>query len=417
MKYKSLLVLSLVSLISLAGCNKNKQQEEPQPSGDGGDSGEVTPGTIDDVNPKDGDHYGGVEQSGTVGLTYTVTKYKGDDSEYHNGYKVTGYVGSSAKVVIPATFNGEAVVEIGARAFENNLVMESITLGRNVRAIGEFAFSRTYNMTKVELDKDNHFFTLDEGIVYKVENEKKTLCFGEAGRYLSYDATANNVSALALGCFGNFEKMMYLKISLDMLPKIGTDDQRLSCIFNYNKAANKYFIDKMKNAFIPHLSTLVLTGSSVNTIPDYFAEYCYSLTSLVIDEGIVDSGVYSFQHCLRLRNVELPASMQFVRPYAFAYCTDLYRVYVPVPASDTMTWMSYSSTYGVFFDPDRNTNGRPLTMVFAGASGKYTIQTRATHYDGTSGSLSAEKKWNGTYEDYLNLVSRFESSPYPADPE
>ena len=57
--------------------------------------------------------------------------------------------GTSGDLVVPATFSGYKVTQIGDRAFENCTGITSITLPASVTAIGNGAFSGCSNLTKI----------------------------------------------------------------------------------------------------------------------------------------------------------------------------------------------------------------------------------------------------------------------------
>lgn len=69
------------------------------------------------------------------------------------------------EVVIPATFNGLPVTEIGKNAFAGCTDIESIILGTNVRVIGNWAFWKCSNLTKLYLPNEN--IQIRDGAFYK----------------------------------------------------------------------------------------------------------------------------------------------------------------------------------------------------------------------------------------------------------
>jgi hypothetical protein len=65
------------------------------------------------------------------------------------GIIIKGYNGASANVVVPATLGGKPIVEIAARAFENNTTLVSIDLPDSIRVIGERAFAGCTNLREM----------------------------------------------------------------------------------------------------------------------------------------------------------------------------------------------------------------------------------------------------------------------------
>src|SRR5215469_4957883 len=61
----------------------------------------------------------------------------------NNSYTITGYTGSSSIVVIPAATNGHPVTAIGVGAFENNSVIDTVTVPDSVTNIEASAFDNS----------------------------------------------------------------------------------------------------------------------------------------------------------------------------------------------------------------------------------------------------------------------------------
>ena len=408
---KKLLLTLVACILPLVGCGGDRESSKPTNT-DGGESSVPTgPSQIDDVTG-DGDHYGGVEQSGTIGLTYALQDVYMKDPEtgemtWKTGYKVTGYVGSSSKVEIPATFNDKPVYQISARAFQNNLVMESVRLGKNIVSIKEFAFARTYNLKRIEIDNDNTYFTQEEGLVYHIEkNEdgeetRRVLYFGEAGRYLSFDAPKMKITAMAMGCFGNQENLMYLRVNLDQIASDGSY-RRLCHLFNdSNNGSPRYYIDKMKNDYVPHLASLVIAGGG--RVDRNFAYQCYSLTSVIFEEGVNFIDAYAFSGCVRLQTAEVSGSVTYIQDYAFSSCKDLYKMWIARPSStmnlEVRIWSGCRKEAVIFH---------------RGAQADYKIYGDSTYY--VENTTSIGTLYSKTYSEYEARVAKWEFSPIPADP-
>ena len=74
----------------------------------------------------------------------------------------------------------------------------------------------------------------------------------------------------------------------------------------------------------------VLTISGEGKMPDFISEeevpwydYQYSITSIVIDDGVQSIGNYAFSWCDSLESITIPDSVQAIGDDAFAYCKNL----------------------------------------------------------------------------------------------
>ncbi len=66
-------------------------------------------------------------------------------------YAVTGFIGTSGNVTIPAEYNGKAVTKIAAGAFKENTVIATLTLPDTIVEIGDEAFYRLRKVRQLEL--------------------------------------------------------------------------------------------------------------------------------------------------------------------------------------------------------------------------------------------------------------------------
>ena len=80
----------------------------------------------------------------TEGLIYTLTNNNME-------YMVTGYVGSSIDVIIPAIYRDKNVTSIGDRAFYNCSSLTNVTIGNSVTSIGDEAFYGCSSLTRIEI--------------------------------------------------------------------------------------------------------------------------------------------------------------------------------------------------------------------------------------------------------------------------
>ena len=94
---------------------------------------EAKNGANNAVNNEMGQYTQVIEESAaTDGLTYELIG---------ENYKVTGYEGTAADIVIPSTHEGKPVTTIGFKAFDNKSGINSITLGYGITTFERWAFS------------------------------------------------------------------------------------------------------------------------------------------------------------------------------------------------------------------------------------------------------------------------------------
>ena len=258
----------------------------------------------------------------------------------------------------------------------------------------------------------NPYFSLEDGIVYHVEEGKKVMYFGEAGRYYSFDAIEKGITEFRGGCMGNFENLLHLRLNLSQMANLYS--RTLSDLFNpdYKSAAYaRYYLDRMKNNYVPHLSSVFVEGAEESynsSVVSNFAYRLYSLTSVEFGEGVKSIGANAFLNCVLLRNIKLTNKITTISDYAFRGCSSLYKIWIPNNPDVKM-----SLGYDLFRDC---TNLSYAGCIFLeGSSSRYTIDNTYTWRASDDGSKYTPK-YSQTYEKYLDFNPAIESASIPADP-
>ena len=81
------------------------------------------------------------EQSETM-FVFTETRY---------GYSVDEYIGTAARITVPASYKGKPVVELGPDAFGNNKTLLEVTLPDTITTIGARCFYQCSRLYKINI--------------------------------------------------------------------------------------------------------------------------------------------------------------------------------------------------------------------------------------------------------------------------
>ncbi len=104
-------------------------------------------------------------------------------------YRVISYDGKNKEAVVPNTYNGKPVKEIGEKAFEDCGKLTSVTIGENIEAIGDCAFYDCEGLESVTIGENVK--TIGERAFYACGLESVTI--GEnvetIGRYAFSDCS------------------------------------------------------------------------------------------------------------------------------------------------------------------------------------------------------------------------------------
>ena len=303
----------------------------------------------------------------------------------HAGTTFTNYIGFDRTVTIPDTINGLPVTSIGAKAFLNNYLLTSVTIGTNVYRIGGEAFRGCSSLTNITIPDSvgridgaaflscasltaitvnggNSAYSSSDGVLF--DKNKTTLIQFPAGKGGSY-TIPDSVTSIEGGAFSDCHDLTGVKIP-DSVTSIGY------------------------GAFSVCTSlTDVRTGNGLTAILNSTFTGCKQLAEVTIGNHVRSIQSYAFAGC-PLNSLTIPDSVTDLETMAF---------YGPGPASVTigngttniagrafggngrLTAITvaadnpaYSSLDGVLFDKNQTT----LLKYPDGIGGDYTIPNGVT---------------------------------------
>lgn len=164
-------------------------------------------------------------------------------------------------LLIPATYKGLPVKEIGASAFRNNTAITSVTIPEGVETVGNYAFSGCTGLTSLTLP--DSLQTIGQSAFYK--------CGG-----LTSVSIPGNIKSIGYHAFYNCPKL------------------------TYTVYGNAKYLGNPKN---PYLVLVQATSESISSCavhPDTRILYgeaffcCTQLTELTVPKGVVELGPYLF---------------------------------------------------------------------------------------------------------------------------
>lgn len=237
--------------------------------------------------------------SGCLSLTEVIFgTYTGKDGkQYSNvnkfGKQVFEKTGFST-FAFPTLESATKYLTLGEKMFQYNNNLEAITLSRSVNKLSNVLVG-CYNIKGFVIDKDNKFFSTEEGTPV-LFNQKKTEYVHIFGLLSGDYVIPGSVTTIGANLFEG---------------QIG-----------------------ITSLFIPY---------TVKSIGNYAFKDCRSLTSVVFEYSTAhpfqyefksaSSSTYLFQYCYNLRDVTLPGNMKSIPNYMFDYCTSL--EYITIPDSVT----------------------------------------------------------------------------------
>ena len=194
---------------------------------------------------------------------------------------VTGYKGTSTSVVIPPSFRGAKVANIGYGAFRGCNKLTNITIPDSVTSIGNYAFEGCTGLTDITIP--------------------------------------NSVTSIGSSAFKD------CPIENATLPISAVSDVPKSSLKTVVLTSGESIQD---HAFYNCSSLMIVTiPSSVTSIDNYAFGGCTGLTSITIPDSVTSIGNHAFSDCTGLTSVTIPHSVTSVGKYAFKGCIGLKTIY------------------------------------------------------------------------------------------
>ena len=219
--------------------------------------------------------------------------------------KISDYACSGAGFLSVNVAN--SVTSIGSFAFEYCNDLSSLTLGKGVTTVHEWAFLGLHHLVEII-----NYSSLD------------LVCGSE-----NYGFVANYAKLIHKGESKIVNNDGYLFISADgvnyLFSYIG-EKTELVLPEGYN--GEKYKINA--NTFRDRADiTKVIIPNAVTEIGEYAFTYCTGLTTVTVPEGVTAIGIGAFSHCYGLKEITLPNRLTKLSEGLFYECTALTSVIIP----------------------------------------------------------------------------------------
>jgi len=300
------------------------------------------------------------------GLEYELSSDK--------SYYIVSGIGTctDTDLIIPLTYEGLPVKEIGSSAFEGCKTVESVTIPVTVKTIGssafsgcsslvsvdipeklsiigELAFEETESMKEVNVHKDNKHYKSKDGNLYN-KDETKFIHYPagkvevefiipssitEIENYSFYNCKnltniiiPDSVVSIGKGAFCDCDNLINVTIP-NSVTSIGSsafsDCYSLTSVNIPNSVTSIgddafFYCVSLTNIKIP---------DNVNSIGDSVFQWCHNLTSVVIPESVTNIGDDAFNGCNSLTSIEIPESVTSIGCGAFSYCKGLMNIEIP----------------------------------------------------------------------------------------
>ncbi len=293
------------------------------------------------------------EQFYSDGLEFTLS---GDKSYY----TVTDVGTATGDIIIPDTFNGLPVREIGEYAFYCCTDITSIAFSSNITYIGVYAFRDCSSLTSIEIPAG----------VTSIGSWVFSGCSS-----LTYIEIPAGVTSIGRSAFEDCSSLTSIEIPAGVTSIGGSafeDCSNLNSVY-YTGSIENWFNIEFENYYSNpssngadlyiggELVTEVVVPESITTIGNQLTG-CTSLTSITIHSGVTSIGSGAFDNCSSLASVTFAEGSQLtsIGSSAFRDCISLKSIEIPAGVTSIGDWAFYgcSSLESVTF-----AEGSQLTSI------------------------------------------------------
>ncbi len=243
-------------------------------------------------------------------------------------YRVMG-MGTEAnyEVVIPDTYRGLPVTEIGDNAFSEEVYMTSITIPASISKIGEKAFYECRNLSAVHISDIAKWCAVDF-YDYGSNPVNYAANLYVNGTLLTELSIPGGVTAIGGMAFSNCSSLTKVTIP-EGVTTIGAS--AFSGCGNLTSVSLPNSLMTLGNSAFSGCNALasVSLPSNVKTLGDSVFSSCSSLKNMIIPDGVTSIGQWAFSSCTQLESVSIGKNVRSIGDSAFQGCSALTSVSIP----------------------------------------------------------------------------------------
>lgn len=210
---------------------------------------------------------------------------------------ITGYIGNERAVVIPKKIDGHKICEIGAGAFDENTIVETITLQDGIQKIGPRAFASCSNLTEIIISDTVSYigeYAFQETSLESISIPEGITCIEKETFYkceeLNEVKLPESMEYIAESAFCNCKRLYYIHLP-DNVYYIGESAFLHSGLRRIEMPTQI----KEENWKYAEIGRYAFADSDIRTI--------------TIPEGIHSIGFRAFNDCYFLSEIVIPATV------------------------------------------------------------------------------------------------------------
>lgn len=204
--------------------------------------------------------------------------------------RITGYTDTTTRteIAVPDEIDGAPVTEICDFGLFNADSLKKITIGKNVKTIGTWAFTNNKGLREFAVDPGNAYFTVVDGILFT--KDMKTLVAYPPARNIEFDKFAQSLNTTTYEIPDGVET-----IRSKAFYKCG-------CVTEIKIPDSVKVIEEKAFFKVEALENLTLPKNLGYIGKDAFG-YCAKVKTVTIPSTVTEIGEYAFYNCTSLLNI------------------------------------------------------------------------------------------------------------------
>lgn len=240
-------------------------------------------------------------------LTYIPQEHGGTIYSYAVSFNKS-YGSPVSTVNIPKYYNSLKVDVL--LEFDNLVSLTTINIPDSIRYISQDAFYKCSNLTTINVNSNNQYFAVYNGILYNNNLTELVCCPEGLTECAGLSSTTTTIKENAFRRTALTE--LVLPLGVTELKSNAFRESALESI-----TLNEGLINISSCAFY---QCLAITSITLPSTIEYIESYAFSessLTSIVLNSGLVEIGNYAFSQCASLTSISMPSTLEDIGEYAF----------------------------------------------------------------------------------------------------
>ena len=259
------------------------------------------------------------------------------------------------------------VTGVKANTFRDNTQVTSVTLGKNLKTIEEYAFSGCDNLTEITIPAS-------------VDSIGAWAFYYTGLKNVIIEDGDNILKLWGWSSYGVFDESPLENIYLGR-NYITSESRPFGGFYTIKTAivGDKVTALQDEEFKYDHGLRSVRLGANITDIGNSAFERCDSLYSITLPESVLRIGSNAFYNCESLHSINIPSKVKLIAENAFEYCLNLESIIIPASVDSIGDWaFNYTGLKNVIIEDGDNIlklwgwgyysvfNGSPLESIYLG---------------------------------------------------